>query len=63
MFYAERNKGAFLNGMKIQISNKKDIKDASLIVSRSEYGNNLWNNYFEHQQLPMKKRIEVKMES
>ena len=45
MFYAERNKGAFLNGMKIQISNKKDIKDASLIVSRSEYGNNLWNNY------------------
>ena len=38
MFYAERNKGAFLNGMKIQISNKKDIKDASLIVSRSEYG-------------------------
>ncbi len=45
MFWAERNKGAFLNGMKIQISNKKDIKDASLIVSRSEYGNNLWNNY------------------
>ena len=45
MFYAERNKGAFLNGMKIKISDKQDIKNASLIVSRSEYGNNLWNNY------------------
>ena len=45
MFYAERNKGAFLNGMKIKISDKQDIKNASLVVSRSEYGNNLWNNY------------------
>ena len=45
MFYAEKNKGAFLNGMKIKISDKQDIKNASLIVSRSEYGNNLWNNY------------------
>ncbi|MFL2490426.1 MAG: inositol monophosphatase family protein [Candidatus Neomarinimicrobiota bacterium] len=31
--------------MKIKISDKQDIKNASLIVSRSEYGNNLWNNY------------------
>ena len=45
LFYAEKNKGAFLNGMQIKISDKKDIKNASLIVSRSEYGNNLWNNY------------------
>ena len=45
LFYAEKNKGAFLNGMKIKISDKQDIKNASLIVSRSEYGNNLWNNY------------------
>lgn len=45
MFYAEKNKGAFLNGIKIKISDKQDIKNASLIVSRSEYGNNLWNNY------------------
>ena len=45
MFYAQKNKGAFLNGEQIKISNTEDIQDASIIVSRSEYSKNLWNNY------------------
>ena len=45
MFYAQKNKGSFLNGNQIQISDKEDIKNASIIVSRSEHTKGLWNNY------------------
>ena len=45
MFYAQKNKGSFLNGDQIKISTKENIKDASLIVSRSEHTKGLWSNY------------------
>ena len=45
IFYAQKNKGAFLNGNQIKISNTENIQNASIIVSRSEYSKNLWNNY------------------
>ncbi|MEC7822357.1 MAG: 3'(2'),5'-bisphosphate nucleotidase CysQ [Candidatus Neomarinimicrobiota bacterium] len=45
MFYAQKNKGAFLNGNQIQISTVEHIKDASIIVSRSEKTKGLWNSY------------------
>ena len=48
MFYAQKNKGAFLNANQIKISNVQDIKDASIVVSRSEHAKGLWNDYKSH---------------
>ena len=45
MFYAQKKKGAFLNGDQIKISTVEDIKNASLVVSRSERTKGLWSNY------------------
>jgi myo-inositol-1(or 4)-monophosphatase len=47
MFYAEKDKGAFLNGTKVSISKKEQLKDASITVSRSEYRKKLWAEYSE----------------
>ena len=45
MFYAQKNKGAFLNSDQIKISTIQDLKNASIVVSRSEKTKGLWNNY------------------
>ena len=45
MFYAQKNKGAFLNGKQIKISSVQDMKHASIVVSRAERTKGLWNNY------------------
>ncbi len=42
MFYAHKNKGAFLNGNQIKISSVENIKHASIVVSRSERTKGLW---------------------
>ena len=45
MFYAQKKKGAFLNGNQIKISTIQDIEYASIVVSRSEHTKGLWNSY------------------
>ena len=48
MFYAEKDKGAYLNGKNVKISMKEKLKDSSIVVSRSEYRKKLWNEYEEN---------------
>ncbi|MDO8499814.1 MAG: inositol monophosphatase [bacterium] len=43
LFYAEAGKGAFMNGKKIQVSNKEDIKHCFLVLSVGQ--NNTGSNY------------------
>ena len=43
MFYAEKDKGAYLNGSNVKISVKEKLIDSSIVVSRSEYRKKLWN--------------------
>ena len=45
MFSAEKGKGSSFNGVNVSISDKKDLKDASIVVSRSEYRKKLWDGY------------------
>ena len=45
MFYAEKGKGAFLNGKNVSISNKEQLNKASITVSRSEYKKKLWSEH------------------
>lgn len=45
MFYAEKDKGAFLNGSNITISKKEQLQEAVITVSRSEYKKKLWKKY------------------
>tara|TARA_X000000368_G_scaffold368185_1_gene315995 strand:+ start:252 stop:1031 length:780 start_codon:yes stop_codon:yes gene_type:complete len=47
MFYAEKDKGAYLNGSNVKISVKEKLIDSSIVVSRSEYRKKLWNEYKE----------------
>ena len=48
MFYAEKDKGAYLNGKNVKISMKEKLNDSSIVVSRSEYRKKLWNEYEEN---------------
>jgi len=48
MFYAEKEKGAYLNGSNVKISIKEKLIDSSIVVSRSEYRKKLWDEYKEN---------------
>ena len=48
MFYAEKEKGAYLNGSNVKISIKEKLIDSSIVVSRSEYRKKLWDAYKEN---------------
>tara|TARA_X000000368_G_scaffold367893_1_gene315520 strand:+ start:252 stop:1031 length:780 start_codon:yes stop_codon:yes gene_type:complete len=48
MFYAEKEKGSYLNGSNVKISIKEKLIDSSIVVSRSEYRKKLWDAYKEN---------------
>jgi len=48
MFYAEKEKGSYLNGSNVKISIKEKLIDSSIVVSRSEYRKKLWHAYKEN---------------
>ncbi len=45
LFYAKRHEGAFMNDKKIHCIAKNNIKDMTILNSRSETNHGLWNDY------------------
>ena len=60
MFYAEVGKGAFLNGEKIKVSDKKDLSE-TLFVTGWPYDTHLTEKTFKTIEIMMKKVQEVRI--
>mgnify|MGYP001474074149 CR=1 FL=1 len=59
MFSCEKGKGVYMNGEKVSVSNKKNLINSTIVVSRSELkrGNSIFCKKYEKDNKNLKKKI------